>query len=229
MLRYAIIVAGGSGSRMGTAVPKQFLEICGLPVILHSCAAFLNAFPDIRLITVIPSAYINEWKEMCALHGYDKICITAEGGPERYHSVKSGLKETSTDESLIAVHDSVRPCLSKALIVRAFDEAEKFGAAIPVVPLNDSIREKKGVYSAALDRRNFMLVQTPQCFRSDILKRAYLRTYDPSFTDDASLVEASGVNVRLFDGETGNIKITREEDLIVAEYLLSKKDGEIVE
>lgn len=217
--QYVIITAGGSGARMGTSTPKQFLEINGTPVIMHSIQAFLSYSDNINLILVLPEQFISEWEKLCQKHSFTathKVCV---GGETRFDSVKNGLKLVD-DEGLVAIHDAVRPLASKTLIGRCFEEASLHGNAVPVIPLKDSVREISGNENRPVDRSKFMLIQTPQVFDSTQIKRAYDQAYRTSFTDDATVIESEGVKINLVDGEAANIKITTKEDLSIAEALL---------
>jgi 2-C-methyl-D-erythritol 4-phosphate cytidylyltransferase len=224
MKNYAIIVAGGSGKRMGSSIPKQFLEVNGLPLIMHTLYLFYRFDAKIQVIVVLPSSFITIWKELCTTHSFGFEHTVAEGGPTRYHSVKSGLKYVSNDNSLVAVHDAVRPLVSPEVIISVFRDADYYGNAVPVMPVRDSIRERIGADNRPLDRSKLFLVQTPQCFRTSILKKAYLQNYREEFTDDASLVEVDGGKIHLVEGNSENIKITKPSDLMIAEVML--KAGE---
>jgi 2-C-methyl-D-erythritol 4-phosphate cytidylyltransferase len=212
-----IIVAGGKGSRMGTETPKQFLPLVGKPIILHTIDRFRETLPEADIILVLPKAEKARWQVMAYDTKYQNISI-AEGGANRFDSVKSGLE--LVEEGVVGIHDSVRPLVSKSCIKAAFEMAEKNGAAVPVIELKDSIRKIEGQASKALDRKEFCLVQTPQCFQVDKLKKAYQTEFKPHFTDDASVFEASDFKINLVAGNSENIKITTPEDLVIAEALL---------
>lgn len=218
----AILVAGGSGRRMGGALPKQFRLVDGLPVLGHTINAFAAALPGSPLVVVLPEAQLPFWNNFCARFPIAKH-RTAAGGAERFHSVQAGLKallETGLDPAFVAVHDGVRPLVSTELILRTLACAELHGAAIPAVPLTDSCRRIGGSGSVAVDRTPLRRVQTPQIFGTDLLRRAYAQPYEPRFTDDASLVEALGHPVTLCEGDPNNLKITTPDDLLLAEALL---------
>ena len=220
--KWVIIVAGGSGSRMQTNVPKQFMKLCGTPILMHSIRAFTDFCEDIRVVVVLPALQTGYWKELCQQHDFILPHEIVEGGETRFHSVKNGLSLLSGD-GLVAVHDSVRPLVSRQTITDCFLEAANYGNAIPVVPVVDSIRDVSGLKSLMLDRTTLRLIQTPQVFDIALLRKAYLQTYLPSFTDDASVFEKAGHTIRLVGGNVENIKITTPKDLIVAEAL--KKSG----
>ncbi|MDO9374195.1 MAG: 2-C-methyl-D-erythritol 4-phosphate cytidylyltransferase [Bacteroidota bacterium] len=216
MKKYAVIVAGGSGSRMNSNLPKQFLLLNGKPVLYYTIDTFLNAYDDLEIILVLPEDHVAAGQEIIdAFFDYDRIRLT-EGGRTRFHSVQNGL-QLITDESIIFVHDGVRCLLSTALIHRCYDAAHEFGSAIPVIDSKDSIRMITEDGNEPLDRNTIKLVQTPQTFHSKILLPAYKIDYKDKFTDEATVVEAFGLKVHLVDGEEHNIKITRPLDLEIAE------------
>jgi len=221
MEKYVVLVAGGKGLRMGGEVPKQFLPIGGKPVLMRTVEAFRDTIPDIHIVLVLPALQQAYWKELCQQYEFDMPVQMAEGGATRFDSVKNGLSKIPSDVSgLVAIHDGVRPFVSSDTIHRCFDEAEKSGAAIPVVPVVETLRmllPEGG--SCTQDRDHYRLVQTPQTFRIDVLKEAYLQSYHPSFTDDASEVEQAGHPISLVEGNRENIKLTTPFDLIVAENL----------
>ncbi|MBZ0207494.1 MAG: 2-C-methyl-D-erythritol 4-phosphate cytidylyltransferase [Flavobacteriales bacterium] len=221
MKRSTIIVAGGSGKRMGASVPKQFLLLKGKPVLCRTIEAFYQADPDMQLIVVLPEDQLDSWRMLCIGHGFTLEHSVVCGGEERFHSVREGLKEVK-HEGLVAVHDGVRPLVSVELIARCLAAAEAHGAAIPVVPVSSSVREVIGDGSRAVDRARLRLVQTPQCFRVPLLRKAFERPYDPAFTDEATLVERTGTTVHLVEGEERNIKLTTPLDLRVAEVFLDR-------
>ncbi len=220
MNRYAIIVAGGKGSRFGKDVPKQFTDLAGMPMIYHS----LNVFSGIsEIILVLPAEYTGHWRSI--LHD-KKIRIShsvVEGGETRAGSVQNGLKMISDDDVLVAVHDAARPLIPAKLAVKAFEEAEEFGSAVPVIPVHDTIRELNEGLSKAVDRSRLRKVQTPQVFQLQTLLDAYQQELNPSYTDDASLVEALGREVHYFPGNTVNFKVTTQEDLSLAEAWLKNQ------
>jgi 2-C-methyl-D-erythritol 4-phosphate cytidylyltransferase len=217
--RYALIMAGGKGMRMNSPVPKQFLKLNGKPIILHSINKFLDTDPNIEIIMVLPQEYLKLWEALCAEYMFHKPIRIAYGGESRFHSVKSGL-ELVTEEGIVAIHDAVRPLVSTKTILATYKAAEMYGNAVPAVPINDSIRQIESTRTIAVDRARYCATQTPQCFRSDIIKKAYQQEYHYKFTDDAMVVEAMGEQIRLVDGNPENIKITSPKDLLIAEVLL---------
>lgn len=219
--KYAIIVAGGSGTRMGAAIPKQFLLLNGLPVLMHTLLAFHNSRSKPDLILVLPAAYHEYWAELCKKHNFAIPHQLVSGGETRFHSVKNGLDLISADEPcLIAVQDAVRPMTSAEIIDAAYQSAADHGNGVVAVKSRDSIRQLKDNTSIALTRDEIYLVQTPQTFQSEQLKKAYEQAYTPNFTDDASVVEALGFNIHLVDGSHKNIKITFPEDIAIVELLM---------
>ena len=219
MQRSTIIVAGGSGKRMGAAVPKQFLLLKGRPLLCWTIEAFQRFDPAMPIVLVLPGDQIPIWGALCINFHFDVPHQVVAGGEERFHSVRNGLA-CVTHDGLVAVHDGVRPLLSADLITRCFTAAEAHGAAIPVVPISSSVRELTDEGSQPLDRSRLRAVQTPQCFRVPLLRRAFELPYDPAFTDEATLVERLGVAVHLVEGEEQNIKVTTPFDLKVAEAVL---------
>ncbi len=218
MNQYVIILAGGKGLRMGATVPKQFLEIKGKAIILHTLEKFKEALPLAELLLVLPKSEMPLWQEISGGTTFENIKTTS-GGDTRFESVKAGLRLIGS-EGVVGVHDAVRPFVSIETIQAAFNTAESTGTAVPVVDLKDSIRKVNTDQSVAVNRSNFKIVQTPQCFDVDILKKAYRQEFNTSFTDDASVVEADGIKVSLVMGNYSNIKITTVEDLKVAEALI---------
>lgn len=218
-----LIVAGGRGTRMGGPQPKQFLELVGRPVLMHTLEAFDRWDASARLIVVLPEDQIDTWKRLCEAHVFGRIHRVVAGGETRFHSVRNGLGAVASD-GLIAVHDGVRPLVAPSVIAACFAAAADGGAAVPVVPVVESVREVDADGgSRPVDRTRLRVVQTPQVFRADVLRAAYRLPYDPRFTDDASVVEASGVAVRLVPGNRENIKLTTPMDLLLAEQLMRRK------
>lgn len=218
-----LIVAGGRGTRMGGPQPKQFLELAGRPVLMHTLEAFDRWDASARLIVVLPEDQIDTWKRLCEAHVFGRIHRVVAGGETRFHSVRNGLGAVASD-GLIAVHDGVRPLVAPSVIAACFAAAADGGAAVPVVPVVESVREVDADGgSRPVDRTRLRVVQTPQVFRADVLRAAYCLPYDPRFTDDASVVEASGVAVRLVPGNRENIKLTTPMDLLLAEQLMRRK------
>ena len=224
MKKYVVIVAGGKGLRMGTDVPKQFLPVAGLPILMRTIRKFHDYDPQMGIVVVLPAHQIPYWNELCAQYQFDVPYQLALGGETRFHSVKNGLAYVAyASDVCVAVHDGVRPFVSESVIDAAFVEAQRSGAAVPVVPVVDSIREVLADGSnKARNRGDFRLVQTPQVFRSDLLRKAYEQPYCEAFTDDASVVERLGHQVSLTEGNRENIKITTVFDLKWAEAFLSE-------
>jgi len=222
--RYAIIVAGGKGVRMGTAVPKQFLLLSGKPLLMHTLEVFYNTDPKIVLILVLPEDQQKYWKELCTQYNFNIPHQIVNGGVTRFESVSNGLTLTQID-GLVAVHDGVRPFINTEFIQQCYQAAEEFGSAIPVTELTESIRRLDGETSFSMHRETFRSVQTPQTFRTDLLKKSYNTPYQESFTDDASVVEASGFKVNLIKGLMENIKITNTIDLLLAEQMIKSNLG----
>ena len=220
--KVVIIVASGKGERMKTEIPKQFIEIKGKPLLMYTMEVFHQYDATIQLVLVLSLDKINFWKELCKKYTFNLPHQIVGGGINRFYSVKKGL-EVIQNDVLVAVHDGVRPFVSEETIARCFLEAEKHGTAIPVVDLTDSIRHVTLKGSRAIDRTTYKLVQTPQIFYSEILKKAYQQEFSLLFTDDASVVEAIGTKIQLVKGNKGNIKITTNFDLELAEFMLSRK------
>lgn len=224
MQNYVIIVAGGKGLRMGSDVPKQFLRVGGKPILMHTLETFHSADDELRIILVLPAEQQSYWHELCNEHQFSVPHQIATGGETRFHSVGNGLAliPDGEEESVVGVHDGVRPFVSKEVILRCYEVAREQGTAIPVVPVVETLRQvlPEGD-SLTVDRNLYRLVQTPQVFRVGILKEAYRQPYLPSFTDDASVVEALGHRIALVDGNRENVKITTPSDLIFAERLCS--------
>lgn len=227
--RYLIVMAGGSGTRMGAQMPKQFLDLGGRPVLQFTIERFLDACPGVRVVTVLPEDYIPLWKGLCYSNNFNAPQTIAKGGLTRFHSVRNALEKVP-DGALVAIHDGVRPFVTSALVDRLYSEAGSFPAVVPVTPCTDTLRpmarkDGEGWYGrtddAPVDRSRVFAVQTPQVFHSEIIKDAYTQAYDTSFTDDASVAEKAGVEVRYLDGEKLNIKLTTPDDLRLARAILS--------
>lgn len=219
MKKYAIIVAGGSGTRMQTTVPKQFLILKNRPVLMHTIEIFFNYNNEIELIVALPENQLDYWEQLCEKYQFIIPHTIVKGGKTRFHSVKNALAKVSKD-ALVAIHDGVRPCVSFTTIKKCFETAEKYGAALPVTDVVESLRKIEGDNSVAVNRKNYKLVQTPQVFKSKIIKTAYNQEYNEKFTDDASVVEYSGTKIALVNGNRENIKITTPTDLEMAENLV---------
>jgi 2-C-methyl-D-erythritol 4-phosphate cytidylyltransferase len=203
---------------MNNNIPKQFIPIAGKPLLFFTINAFYRYSKSLNIILVLPAVQIAYWKKLCKEHSFTVPHIIAKGGETRFDSVKNGLKAIK-GKGLIAVHDGVRPFVSTETITNAFDAAEKYGAAIPVIAVNDSLRKLNKQSNKAVARNTYRIVQTPQCFRSEILLKAYQQKYNEAFTDDASVVERTGEKIFLVDGNPENIKITSPADLVFAECL----------
>jgi 2-C-methyl-D-erythritol 4-phosphate cytidylyltransferase len=223
MIKYGIIVAGGSGTRMGGPIPKQFLLLNERPVLFYTLTAFFTAFEDIRLILVLPSDHLDAGKKMISTYFKSRDIQIITGGETRFQSVKNGLSLVG-EESIILVHDGVRCLVTSQLIQRCFETALATGSAIPVIPSKDSVRLLKEDHSEPVDRDRVLLVQTPQTFHSKILLPAYQIDYKDKFTDEATVVEAYGIKVTLVEGEENNIKITKPIDLVIAEKMLNTEN-----
>jgi 2-C-methyl-D-erythritol 4-phosphate cytidylyltransferase len=224
MKKYAVIVAGGKGVRMGSAVPKQFLPLNGQPILYHTIKAFIDAYADMHLVLVLPQDQLS-YAQMVLQSFPDRIDITiVAGGETRYHSVQHGLKVVEKD-SVVFVHDGVRPLVTPALIQQCCEQAIEKGSAIPAIPVADSMRIIEDEDSRPIDREQMRIIQTPQTFRSEIILPAFEQEYQTSFTDEATVVEAYGDVIYLTEGERSNIKVTTPEDMIVAEALLKARDN----
>jgi 2-C-methyl-D-erythritol 4-phosphate cytidylyltransferase len=219
--RAVILVAGGTGTRMQTKTAKQFIPLCGKPVLFHTFEAFYRWDPNIYFVLVLFKGLESTWRQLCIEYNFRIAHTIVEGGVERFHSVKNGLDALPMDIELVGVHDAVRPLVSSETIIRCFDSAEKFGAAIPTVPVTDTIRQVRGKSSITLPRHELLAVQTPQCFARKVIDQAYNVEYTPIFTDDASVVEQAGQSITLVEGNRTNIKITTPEDLTIAAAFLS--------
>jgi len=214
-----IIVAGGTGTRMNSEIPKQFLSVAGIPVIIHTINTFLKYDNGIDLVIALPENYFSYWKELCEKFSFSINHRLSKGGETRFHSVKSALSFVS-DDRIVAIHDAVRPFVNIETIEKGFRNALTFGNAIPVVPLTESARWIEGRTNRPVDREHIRIVQTPQVFDAGLIKRAYYRVSGNNFTDDASVLEAMGEALYLYDGNPENIKITRPFELSIAEALL---------
>ena len=220
MNKYAIIVAGGTGTRMGRSLPKQFILLKDKPVLYYTLKTFLESYTDLQIILVLPVEFTDMGQEIIdAYFDKERIKFTA-GGDTRFQSVKNGLALVD-DEAIIFVHDGVRCLLSKELIHRCYAQAVETGTAIPAIISKDSIRLVTEEGNEAYDRNNVMLIQTPQTFHSKILLPAFQIDYKDKFTDEATVVEAYGMKVSLVEGEENNIKITRPIDLLIAESIIN--------
>lgn len=217
---YTIIVAGGSGIRMNASIPKQFLELNGLPILMHTVKAFYTYNNDMRIILVLPEHDIPYWEKLCEGHAFKIPLAVVKGGATRFESVRNGLMHIKNSQGVVSVHDGVRPLVSQRLIHESFSTAIEKGSAVAAIALKDSIRKVTTDGNEAVDRAAYRLVQTPQVFLLPVIKSAYKAAKHSNFTDDATVVESSGHTIQLIEGEGQNIKITTPEDLLVAEHLL---------
>ena len=232
MKKYAIIVAGGKGLRMGGELPKQFIPVEGRPVLMRTLDNFQACDSSIEIILVLPRDHQPYWQELCLEYQFAVPHRIADGGATRFHSVQNGLALADAPEALVAVHDGVRPFVSHEVICRCYQDAEQYGAVVPVIPVVETVRQlikeddltcRDGIVnsgSVTVPRDAYRLVQTPQTFRASLLRRAYEQPFCEAFTDDASVVETLGHAVYLVEGNRENIKLTTPFDLIVARALL---------
>ena len=218
--RGVIIVAGGSGRRMGGALPKQFMMLDNEPILARSINRMHEALPAAEIVVVLPEEHVELWKNIAARFDVARHKI-ALGGKERFHSVKNGLAALSDEVSIVGIHDAVRPLASKKLIIKLFLKAENSTAVIPVVAPIDSYRIVEGDDSRIIDRSALRMVQTPQLFQAEALRKAYEQPFSTTFTDDASVMEAAGHKVTLVEGERENIKITTPSDMLIAEAIIN--------
>ena len=224
MKKIAIIVAGGSGQRMGVKTPKQFLLLQGNPLLWYSMDGFLSAYDDLQIILVLPEEHLETGLAIKRLFKESDRIQIISGGDTRFHSVQNGLNMIK-ESSVVFVHDGVRCLVTKELIRRCYEQAIIKGSAIPAVAATDSIRIAEGEKSFVTDRNDVRIIQTPQTFKSEILLPAFQQTYDASFTDEATVVEAAGEQIFLIEGEYSNIKITRPIDLLIAEKILEERSA----
>ena len=221
-MKYAIIVAGGKGERMGAKMPKQFLELAGKPILMHTLEKFRATDPSIEIILALPENQIDFWEGLFHKYQVSKPRHTiVKGGKTRFHSVQNALKLVK-QQGVVAIHDGVRPLVSSETIKRCFADAEEKGNAIPVVEVVDSLRHysKQEKTNEAVSRSCYKIVQTPQCFKSELILKAYEQAFDKLFTDDATVVEKLGETINLVKGNRTNIKITTVEDLKIAEIFI---------
>jgi 2-C-methyl-D-erythritol 4-phosphate cytidylyltransferase len=222
MLKYAVIVAGGTGNRMNAAMPKQFLPIDGIPVLSYTLETFLSAFDDLQVVLVLPEKYMSDGNAVVAASSSPKRIQIATGGDTRFHSVKNGLKLV-TENAIVFVHDAVRCLVTVNLIRRCYESALENGNAIPAIPLTDTVRMETEDGSVVIDRTKIHIIQTPQTFFSNLLIKAFEQEYDNSFTDEATVAEKFGIKIHLVPGENENIKLTRPIDMLIAEHLLKQR------
>lgn len=218
--KYVIIVAGGSGKRMGSELPKQFIVVAGKPILMHTIHCFHSYDSSMQIILVLPKDQHHYWNELISQYHFTVAHQVVSGGKERFNSVKNGLAVCG-NTGLIGVHDGVRPLVNKGTISSCYESAAINKAVIPCIPANESIRKMENGNNHAVDRTHYFMVQTPQVFKAELLHQAYQQEFTPNFTDDASVVEAIGETITMVDGNTENIKITRPVDLKIAELLLS--------
>lgn len=226
MERFAILVAGGQGLRMGGDVPKQFLPLGGRPVLMHTIDRFREVFPDMHIIVVLPQGQHDYWHDLCRRHHLEGGFLTAPGGDTRFHSVLNGLNAIPADvsEGLVGVHDGVRPFVSRDTLRRCYEEAARSGTAVPVTPVVETLRHvSPDGESMTVPRGDYRLVQTPQVFSLALLRQAYRQPYAPQFTDDASVVEALGERITLVEGNRENIKLTTPADLLLAKGIMEAR------
>ena len=222
MKREVIIVAGGSGKRMGSEVPKQFILLAGKPILMHTMLRFWEFDNRIKQIVVLPSNQIEHWQTLCKEHNFEVPHQIVKGGEERFFSVKNAV-EIIDPNALVAIHDGVRPLVNNKTIHRCFLAAEMYGVAIPTLPIKESLRIIDGTKSMAVNRSNYCNVQTPQVFKGGLLREGYEQQYNISFTDDASVVEQLGYSPYLIEGNIENIKITTPLDLKLATIILEEQ------
>jgi len=215
--KYVIITGGGSGSRMQQVLPKQFLEINGVPILFYSIAAFYKYDASIQIIITLPADYIDYWQNLILKKKFNINHQIVPGGKSRFESVKNGLNLVEED-SLIAIHDAVRPFISAEVIATSFLDAAICKSAIPVIPIVDSLRKVTSAGNTAINRNEIFAIQTPQTFESSALKEAYTVPESPQFTDDASVFEKNKNQIHLITGNPENIKITSPSDLVLAEF-----------
>ena len=219
---YIIIVAGGKGLRMGGDIPKQFLPVGGIPVLMRTMMRFHEYSPELQIILVLPKTQQEYWNSLCRQHQFNIPYMLADGGKTRFHSVQNGLALVPDDtDGVVGVHDGVRPFVSVETIARCYDEARQSGAVVPVIPVVETVRhlDADGV-SHTVPRDEYRLVQTPQCFSIQLLKAANEQPYNDGFTDDASVVESFGHEIMLVEGNRENIKLTTPGDMKMAEMLI---------
>ena len=216
MNKVALIVAGGKGVRMNSKISKQFLILQGLPVLMHT----IKQFADLdEIFLVLPRSEFNYWNILCEKYHFNVAHVLVNGGESRFHSVKNGLDKIDNN-SIVAIHDGVRPLISKNLIAKLISKAKKGTGVIPIIPIKDSIRKVEGPNSLSINRNNLYRIQTPQCFLSSDIKDAYKQKFSQKFTDDAVVLENKEGKIKTVTGEEQNIKITTKKDLLVAEIFM---------
>jgi 2-C-methyl-D-erythritol 4-phosphate cytidylyltransferase len=217
--KYVLITAAGAGVRMNSPLPKQFMELQGKPVLFHTISRFIQFSLGIKIILVLPQQQIAYWNELCDTYRFRVPLSVVAGGPTRFHSVKNGLTKVPND-AIVAIHDGVRPLVSMETIKQAFHYASLFGNAIPAIGVSESVRVMERSVSKIIDRNSLRIIQTPQCFKASLIKKAYGVNFMESFTDDASVLEYSGERIFIVDGNRENIKITSQEDFVIASALM---------
>jgi 2-C-methyl-D-erythritol 4-phosphate cytidylyltransferase len=216
-----VLVAGGKGVRMGAAVPKQFLPLHGKPILYYAVKTFIDTFPDIKIVLVLPQEHVS-YGNILLQAFEERIDLTiVTGGETRFHSVQNGLKEVG-DEDIVFIHDAVRPFITSEMIKRCLDQALVAGNAIPAVAVTDSIRQWTNNEFVAIDRSQLRIIQTPQTFKASLIKKAFEQDYDELFTDEATVLESTGYQVHLVEGSKSNIKITSPEDMLTAEAIFQQ-------
>ena len=220
MKDYVIIVAAGIGKRMQTALPKQFLEINGKPLLIHTLEKFHRYDPLMEIVVVLHNEYIRFWEDLSRAHELSIPHRVIAGGDERFFSVKNAIDSIDEETGIVGIHDAVRPLVSLKTLETCYNTAREKSNAVPVVAVNETLRQVTGESSITIDRNRFRIVQTPQCFELSLLRKAFRQDYLSSFTDDASVVEALGEKINLVEGNRENIKITTTEDLRMAEALM---------
>lgn len=220
---YIIIVAGGKGLRMGGDLPKQFMPLHGKPVLMHTIERFRSYSDELKIILVLPHEQQDYWRQICQKHNFTVEHTVVDGGQTRFHSSQNGVAAVPDDATgVIGIHDGVRPFVSEETIARCFEAARQFGAALPVLPVTDTLRRVTDDGGYNVQRNDYRTVQTPQTFDAQLLKQAFKQPYSDNFTDDASVVEALGHKVTMVDGNRENLKLTTPFDLVVAEALIKK-------
>ncbi len=228
MKRYAIIVAGGSGSRMLSETPKQFMLLGHKPILMHTIQAFADFSADLKIIVVLPKEAGNAWRRLSEEYGFKTDIRLVDGGETRFHSVKNGLNVIEDPEAFVAIHDGVRPLVNSRIIGDSFNYAAIYGSAIASTSLKDSLRHIDANRTSSVNRSEYRLIQTPQTFNVNLIKDAYdVIEYQPELTDDASVAEKYGQVIHLFEGDFNNIKITTPEDLHFAQAILENKKGDM--
>ncbi len=220
---YAIIVAGGSGTRMQSQVPKQFIPVGGLPVLMHTIQRFRSFSATLQIILVLPESQIPAWHQLCAAYDFQVVHTIVAGGQTRFLSVQNGLQAIVGTEGLVAIHDGVRPFVPTEVIGHSFEAAAIYGTGVVAVASKDSVRVVATTGNQAIDRQTIRLVQTPQTFQVALLKKAFAQAPHPDFSDDASVAEAAGYAIHLVEGSYHNIKITTPEDLLIAEVFVGQQ------